>query len=65
MNMQWWGNDNGAAMLYAPEETVRELARIRFVLKDSLRGDKEKCIEARERLERVLDELDSAWRTLA
>ena len=44
---------------------IQELARIRFLLKDSLRGDAEKCTEGRERLERVLDELDSSWRTLA
>lgn len=65
MNNMWWGQDGPLATLYAPEETVRELARIRFLLKDSLRGDKDKCIEARERLERVLGELDPAWRTLA
>lgn len=64
MNM-WWGNDTSGSALFAGEEFVRELARIRFVLKDSLRGDKDKCTEGRERLERVLDQLDPAWRTLA
>lgn len=49
----------------ANEEQIQELVRIRFLLKDTLRADKEKCEDARERLERVLDELDSSWRALA
>lgn len=42
-----------------PEEQIRELAQIRTTLKCGRHED------GRERLERVLDEVGGAWRTLA
>ena len=44
---------------YISSDQISELAKVRSCLKD---GHVE---EGRERLERVLDELDNCWRTLA
>ena len=52
-------DDGGYHDGYISDDQISELAKVRSCLKD---GHVE---EGRERLERVLDELDNCWRTLA